>query len=175
MMHKLLTLLFIVFITGCSSMTTKEMATVDYVDLERFMGDWYVIANIPTFIEKDAYNAVESYELNENGEIDTTFTFNKGSFDGERKEYHPTGYVKDNQSNAIWGMQFLWPFKADFRIIYLSEDYSVTIIGRNKRDYVWLMAREPFIPEKKYNELIQFIAGQGYDVTKIKKVPQQKK
>ena len=28
-----------------------EMETVDYVDLERFMGDWYVIANIPTFLE----------------------------------------------------------------------------------------------------------------------------
>ena len=31
-----------------------ELNTVDYVDLERFMGDWYVIANIPTFIEKGA-------------------------------------------------------------------------------------------------------------------------
>lgn len=28
---------------------TKPMPAVDYVDLERFMGDWYVIANIPTF------------------------------------------------------------------------------------------------------------------------------
>ena len=29
-----------------------KLKTVDFVDLERFMGDWYVIANIPTFIEK---------------------------------------------------------------------------------------------------------------------------
>ena len=42
------------------------------------MGDWYVIANIPTFLEKDAYNAVESYRLDENGVIHTTFRFNKG-------------------------------------------------------------------------------------------------
>jgi apolipoprotein D and lipocalin family protein len=33
------------------------------VDLERFMGDWYVIANIPTFIEKGAHNAVEGYQM----------------------------------------------------------------------------------------------------------------
>ena len=32
----------------------KPIHTVEYVDLGRFMGDWYVIANIPTFIEKDA-------------------------------------------------------------------------------------------------------------------------
>ena len=33
---------------GCS--TQKPMPAVDYVDLKRFMGDWYVIANIPTFV-----------------------------------------------------------------------------------------------------------------------------
>ena len=32
--------------------SVDEMKTVKYVDLERYMGDWYVIANIPTFIEK---------------------------------------------------------------------------------------------------------------------------
>ena len=34
------------------------------------MGDWYVIANIPTFIERDAFNAIESYELDSDGNID---------------------------------------------------------------------------------------------------------
>ena len=41
------------------------MQTVSYVDLDRFMGDWYVIANIPTFLEKGAHNAVERYDLND--------------------------------------------------------------------------------------------------------------
>ena len=78
--------------------------------------------------------------------IATTFTFRKGSFDGERKEYNPTGYVRNELTNAEWGMQFIWPIKADYRIIYLTDDYSQTIIGRNKRDYVWIMARTPEIP-----------------------------
>ena len=50
-----------------------ELETVDYVDLKRFMGDWYVIANIPTFIEKGAVNAVESYELDSKGRINTVY------------------------------------------------------------------------------------------------------
>ena len=41
----------------------KPIHTVEKVDLNRFIGDWYVIANIPTFIEKDAYNAIETYRL----------------------------------------------------------------------------------------------------------------
>ena len=53
------------------------MDTVDYVDLPRFMGDWYVIANIPTPFEKDAHNPIETYKLDGDGTIATTFTFNK--------------------------------------------------------------------------------------------------
>ena len=53
------------------------------------MGDWYVIANIPTFLEKNAYNPIESYEINPDGTIATTFSFNAGSYDGEQKIYHP--------------------------------------------------------------------------------------
>jgi len=41
----------------------SPMDTVDYVDLPRFMGDWYVIANIPTVFEKGAHNPVESHKL----------------------------------------------------------------------------------------------------------------
>ena len=50
-------------LAGCQSMPLPPLAPLPKVDLERFMGDWYVIASIPTFIEKDAYNAVESYRL----------------------------------------------------------------------------------------------------------------
>ena len=127
----------------------KPIHTVEYVDLNRFMGDWYVIANIPTFIEKDAYNAIESYRLDDDGTVATSFRFNKGSLDGPLKEYHPRGFIRDKKSNAVWGMQFVWPFKAEYRIIFLSDDYSKTVIGRSKRDYVWIMAREPAISDKE--------------------------
>ena len=151
----------------------KPIKTVEYVDIDRFMGDWYVIANIPTFIEKDAYNATETYRLDTDGTIATTFRFNKGSLQGPVKEYHPRGFIRDNQSNAVWGMQFIWPFKAEYRIIYLSEDYSTTVIGRTKRDYVWIMAREPSLPEEEYAFILKFLQEQDYDISKVQRIPQQ--
>ena len=133
--HRAILLALILILTsGCQTM--KPIHTVEHVDLNRFMGDWYVIANIPTFIEKDAYNAIESYRLDDDGTVATTFRFNKGSLDGPLKEYHPRGFIRDKKSNAVWGMQFIWPFKAEYRIIFLSDDYSKTVIGRSKRDYV---------------------------------------
>ena len=150
----------------------KPIHTVEYVDLNRFMGDWYVIANIPTFIEKDAHNAIESYRLDDDGTVAVTFRFNKGSLDGLLKEYHPRGFIRDKNSNAVWGMQFIWPFKAEYRIIFLSEDYSKTVIGRTKRDYVWIMAREPAISPEEYAQITGFLQAQGYDISKLQKVLQ---
>ena len=158
-------------LSGCA--TKAPMPTVESVDLNRFMGDWYVIANIPTFIERDAYNAIETYELDEEGNVPTTFTFNKGGFDGPLKVYRPKGFIKDDGSNARWGMQFIWPIKADYRIVYLSEEYERVIIGRKARDYVWLMARTPTISDADYKAAITRITELGYDPTKIRKVPQQ--
>ena len=70
-------------------------------------------------------------------------------------------------------MQFIWPIKGYYRIVYLSEDYSTTIIGRNKRDYVWLMARTPEMSGTDYEKAVQFISGAGYDITQLKRVPQK--
>jgi apolipoprotein D and lipocalin family protein len=160
-------------LAGCQNVPRPPLAQVEKVDLARFMGDWYVIASIPTFIEVDAYNAVESYRLAPDGTIETTFTFRAGSFDGETKRYTPRGYVLDRESNAVWGMQFIWPVKADYRIAYLSADYSETVIAREKRDYVWIMARKPHIPDADYQRLLDFVAGQGYDTARVRKVPQR--
>lgn len=157
---------------GCAG-NNPPLATVENVDLDRFMGDWYVIASIPTFLEKDAYNAVESYERNSDGTIATTFVFRKGGFDGKRKEYTPTAWVLDRDSNAVWGMQFIWPIKADYRIVYLDDDYSQTVIARNKRDYVWIMARTPTIDDADYARMVSLIESIGYDVRDLQKVPQK--
>jgi apolipoprotein D and lipocalin family protein len=165
------TAILIAGLTACSSQ--PPMATVEQVDLPRFMGDWYVIANIPTFLEKDAYNPVESYALNADGTIATTFTFNAGSFEGEEKVYHPQGFIRNTATNAEWGMQFVWPIKADYRIVYIDEDYQYTVIGRNSRDYVWIMARTAQIPDQTYGELRDFVIDLGYDPELLQKAPQQ--
>jgi apolipoprotein D and lipocalin family protein len=159
-------------LTACAA-KEAEMRTVDYVDLERFMGDWYVIANIPTFLEKGAHNAVENYALNDDGTIATTFTFRADSFDGKRKEFTPKGFVTNTETNATWGMRFIWPIKADYRIVYLDDDYSMTIIGRQKRDFVWIMARKPDISDSDYEKLLGIVESLGYDMSKVERVPQR--
>ena len=157
-----------IVITGCQTMSTIQ--TVENVDIKRFMGDWYVIANIPTLIEKKAFNAIESYRLDSDDTVITTFSFNKGSLDGPLKTYTFRGFVQDKTSQAVWGMQFIWPFRAEYRIIYLNEDYSQTVIGRTKRDYVWIMARKPTMSDDTYESILNLLKDRGYDINKIRKI-----
>ena len=106
---------FILLMMSCGCENMKPIHTVKSVYLKRFMGNWYLIASIPTFIEADAYNAIESYKLAEDGTIETTLRFNKGGVQGPLRTYTPRGFVEDKQSNAIWRMQFIWPIKAEYR------------------------------------------------------------
>jgi len=160
---------------GCQS--TQRLPRLEAmeqkVDLERFMGDWHVIANIPTFIERGAHNAVETYALNDDGTIATTFRFNRGSFDGPVRTLNPKGFVHNTGTNAEWRMRFIWPFKAAYLIVYLDDDYETTIIGVPGRRYLWIMAREPVLPEERFQELVDVAVAAGHDAQKIQRVPQQ--
>lgn len=146
--------------------------TVAFVDLPRFMGDWYVIANIPTFLETQSYAATESYAQAPDGTITTVFSQRKGSFEAPLKRYNQRAFVRANSGNAAWGMQFIWPFKAEYLIAHVNQDYSQAIIARTARDYVWVLARTPQLPENELAALSERVRQLGYDISKLRRVPQ---
>lgn len=158
-------------LSACAS-TPPTIPPVASVDLPRFMGDWYVIAQIPTYLERKAYDSVESYRLDADGKIRTTFRYRNGSADAPLKTMEPVGRVVPGTNNAVWEMQFVWPIQAEYVIVDLAPDYSRTIVGRSKRDYVWLMARTPQLPEPELQAAIARIKALGYDTGKLRMVPQ---
>ncbi|MBL8266517.1 lipocalin family protein [Steroidobacter sp.] len=162
-----------VLLASCRSAPSSlpELRPLASVDLPRFMGDWYVIAHIPSFLEKGAYNAVESYRLAADGSIATTFTFNQDSPDGPLKTYHPKGIVRNAGSNSEWAMQLMWPLQADYAIVYLDQDYQQTIVARQQRDYVWIMARTPQISPADYEALSERVRKMGYQTNLLRKIP----
>lgn len=151
----------------------EAIKPVDGIDLPRFMGDWYVIAHIPTFIERNAYDAVESYVLSPDGEIQTTFRYRNGSFDAPPRTLHPVARANADSRNAVWGMQFVWPIRAQYIVAYIDRDYQQTIIARDARDYVWIMARSPSISPEDYQRLIGKVEQLGYSIENLRKVPQR--
>ncbi|HEY5622689.1 MAG TPA: lipocalin family protein, partial [Gammaproteobacteria bacterium] len=163
---------------GCAMSSTEPLRAIDRkVDLERFMGDWYVIASIPIDFwfasEAGAHNGVETYALREDGRIQTTYTFRQDGFDGEEKQFNPVGWVHNTETNAEWRMQFLWPFRSAYLIAYLDEDYQHTIIGVPERSHVWIMSRTPDVSDSDYDRLVAIVADLGHDTNLLQRVPQR--
>ena len=151
---------------GCADLAREEMQAVSYVDINEFMGTWHVIASIPTFLEKGALNPVEKYSLNDDGTVATEFSYLTSS-DGQQKSFTSKAFIQKDTGNAIWGMQFVWPIKADYRIVFLSSDSRTVVVARNKRDFLWIMSRDQQIPESQLENLIKFSSDLGYDKGKI--------
>lgn len=155
---------------ACQSHPPLMLAS--HVDLPRFMGQWYVIASIPTRIEREAYAATETYTLAPDGTVPTVFTFHEGSLAGPLKRYTPKGFPRRDGNGAVWGMQFIWPIKADYRVMYVDDAYTQTVIARQQRDYAWIMARTASISAQDYERLRALLAAQGYDIAKLRQVQQ---
>jgi len=162
-------------LVACTTAPERELpplALAGPVDLARFMGDWHVIAAIPTVLERDAHNPVENYRLEPDGTVATTFSFNKGGPDGARAQYASRGFVVEGTGNAVWEQQYVWPFRADYRISWLAPDYSTVVVARAKRDYVWIMARTPSMAAADLARLTDIVAAQGYDAGRLQRMPQ---
>jgi apolipoprotein D and lipocalin family protein len=164
--------LLALFLSACSSSGTPLTAMPQEVDIPRFMGPWYVIANIPTIFESGAHNALEIYTWNEEEKrIDIDFRFNKDALDGPIKKLPQKGWIYNETTKSEWRVQPLWPFKLAYLILDVAPDYSDTIIGVPSRKYVWIMARTPTISAKRMKELTEKVQSFGYDPAKLQTIP----
>ena len=136
------------------------------------MGRWYVHGYTPILVDKGAHNAIEHYRLDADEKIQTTYQFRDGGFDGKVKTYTPVGWVHDDATNAEWRMQFIWPFRAEYIILHVDEDYTETIIAHPNRKYAWIMLRSREVDDTDYERLIGKLEAVGYDREIIQQLPQ---
>lgn len=151
---------------------SAPLRTVRHVDLQRYMGDWRVIANIPYFAEKGCVDSIETYKLRPDGKIDNGFTYRKKSFDAPQEKLTALARVHDEKTNAEWRIRFFGLLTVDYLILDLDPNYRWTVVGHPSRKYGWIMAREKTLPDSTYEAILQRLAQQGYDPKKFQKVPQ---
>ena len=157
--------------TGCA-LNDAPLPTAENVNIDRFMGRWYVHGYTPIIVDKDAHNAIEHYRLDADKKIQTTYQFRDGGVDAEIKTLTPVGWVDEGvDSNAEWRMQFIWPFTADYIILHLNADYSETIIAHPSRKYAWIMLRSDTVNDSDYDRLLSKLNAVGYDTNLMQKLP----
>lgn len=146
--------------------------TVERMDLDKFLGSWYVIALMPTAFEKNAVNGIETYTRNEQGEIGVEYVFYDGDPQGKKKTMVQKVKIIDPETNTEWKVQPFWPLWLPYLILELAEDYRYTVVGTDNYKYVWIMAREPMLSEEDYMYILNRLEKRGYKLEDLIIMPQ---
>ena len=166
----ILNCLFIMFSTNAMS---QPLETVPYVDLERYSGLWYEIASYPQRFQRGCHKTTAEYSISERGHVVVVNRCNKDSIDGRQSSIRGKAFVQKNSGNAKLRVQFFWPFRGDYWIIDLADDYSYAVVSHPNRNYLWILSRTPEMDEKIYSGILGRLKDQGFDLDILQKTIQR--
>ena len=141
--------------------------TVKGVDLVRYMGKWFEIAAFPQRFQKGCHCTTAEYELTAKSNVQVVNTCRRGGADGKVSRAKGKAWVVPNSGNARLKVQFFWPFKGNYWIIDLAEDYSYAVVGDPTRKYLWILSRTARMDAALYAEIAARTAAQGFDTSRL--------
>ncbi len=145
--------------------------TVDRVDLSKYMGRWYEIASFPNWFQKGCTCTTTDYALVD-GYVKVTNSCRRGSPQAKLDVATGKAYVVPNTHNAQLRVQFQWPFKGDYWVIALDEDYQYAMVGHPRKKYLWILSRSPVMDDATYTQLVGIAAAKRYEVSRLQKTDQ---
>ena len=146
------------------------LQTTPRVDLLRYMGSWYEIARLDHRFQKDCIGSSAEYTLRSDGEVDVLNRCVSGK-DGSRREAKGRAWSVDPVTNSRLKVSFFWPFRGDYWIVELGENYEYSVVGSPDRKYLWVLAREPVMDETLYSGIVERLRRLGYPVDSLVRRP----
>ena len=149
----------------------KPLETVPRVNLKKYVGKWYEIARFPASFEKNCTCTTAEYTINDDG----TVAVDNRCFNAKEKKWEQaTGkaFVRNEDTNAELAVQFFWPFKGDYYIIALADDYSYAMVGTPSREYLWILSRKPELPQSTFEKLTVIATKKGFDLSRLRRTKQ---
>jgi apolipoprotein D and lipocalin family protein len=156
------------------SANNQSLQTVEHVNLNNYTGRWYEVASYPARFQKGCRCTTADYELVP-GEsylrvINRCIRFRNGR--SKISMISGKAFIVQGSGNARLKVQFFWPFRGDYYIIGLAEDYSWAVVGHPRRKYLWILSRESYMPTDTYKTILALVKNKGYDTKNLQKTPQ---
>lgn len=158
-------------LAACGAAPPRDLPPLATVDLQRFMGSWQVIANIPYWLEEGKVATRDEYSLRPDGRITNDFVFRRG-FDAPEKRWEGVSTVQPGSGGARWSVQFIWPLSADLEVLEVDTDYQWALLSNPQRSMAWLFSRSPEMAAGRYAELVERFRRHGVDPSALRRVPQ---
>ena len=161
--------LMVSFLTAlCScvsdSNAPRRVSVVENFDVERYMGTWYEIARLPQWFERNMNAVKAEYTLQADG---TVKIVNTGIRDGEIKRTEGVARFKEWKMIGSLEVSFDKHFYSDYRIIRLADDYHYAVVTGKTKDSLWILSRKPQLPQKELDEILSFLLGLDFDISKL--------
>jgi apolipoprotein D and lipocalin family protein len=148
----------------------EPLKAVGYVDLDRYMGRWYLLANIPYFAERGNLAPYVVYTRRPDGIIDDKYTALE-HFGGPPFTKDGLIEVTNPMTQAEGRITFLPPLWQDYAVLFVDDEYRYSIIGHPSRSYIWFFAREPRLSAEMYQAMLAVARANGFDTTQILRIP----
>ena len=155
-----------------AALAAEPPATVEQVDLERYLGGWYEIASIPAWFQRGCTGTTAEYSLRDDGKIRVVNTCFDGTLDGRKKVAEGRAKGVPDSNGSKLKVSFFGPFWGDYWVLGLDEDYQWALVGSPDRDYLWILSRTPELPPDVYANTIGIATARGFDVTALRATPQ---
>nr|WP_121273928.1 lipocalin family protein [Pedobacter schmidteae] len=139
---------------------------VQRVDIMAFAGKWYSLYSIPTFMDQHWRQKVETYVIHPDGYYAVFTTYNVVG-EQKRKYIRSKLFVVRGYNNAVFKAQLVWPFKVDYWVIELADDYSYVVVGHPKQRKLYIMSRRPELPKELLRDIVDRCRKKGYDTSKL--------
>ncbi len=151
------------------------LKVVSHVDLKRYAGTWYEIASFPHWFQKGCVASKATYTARDDGDINVLNECRKESLDGELSSAKGKAWVVDSETNAKLKVSFFWPFRGDYWIIGLGENYEYAVVGHPNRNYLWILSRSTDMDEALYDRIVERLRDeQAYDTSRLVRTLQPK-
>jgi apolipoprotein D and lipocalin family protein len=147
-------------------------ATAPEVDLRRYAGTWYEVAQLPArFEHRCAGQASVAYALHDHG---LQVTHRCRSDDGREQLAVGEARVVADSGDARLQVSFLpallrtLPFAwAEHWIVHVDDDYRFAVVGDPGRRHCQLLAREPQPAAADRDRLVRIAAARGFAVERL--------
>ena len=150
--------------------------TVDFVDIDRYVGLWYEIARYPTPFDEDGVAVTAEYTLNEDGSVGILNSALAGGFEGNPTSIEGVGQVVDEETNAKLAITFdredIAGIEFSYWIIELDEDYQYAVVTNDTRFVLYILSRTPTLEDTVYEDLLFRVVKKGFDANRLEPTPQ---
>jgi apolipoprotein D and lipocalin family protein len=158
-------------VAGCADHSGLPRTLAQNVDLQRYQGRWYIIANIPYFLENGKVGSYFDVSIAD-GKVVDVYNAHDTNFDAKLDQFTLHGYVVPDTGNARWRESPFWPLYFSYLVLDVSPDYQTALVGYPGAGYGWILSRQPDMDDAAYKALLDKMAGEGYDPSLFRRVPQ---